>query len=88
MSGPVQALMWEVRAHEYRLDDLLSWVREHAVTALDAGGGRDLAVYRSEEERVVIIAHFEEDQDPVILPEPPEHLVARPAHQWPFHRVL
>lgn len=78
--------MWEARAQDGRLDDLLSWVREHAVSALDAGGGKELGVYRSAEERVVIIAHF--DEDPVTLPEPPADLVARPAHQWPFVRVL
>jgi len=78
--------MWEVRARDGRLEDLLAWVREHAVNALDAAGCKDFAVYRSDQERVVIIAHF--DEDPVELAEPPEDLVARPVHQWPFVRVL
>lgn len=81
------ALMWEVRAAPGERWRLLDWAREHAVPVVRTAGCRDVRLYRSEQERVVLIAHFADDEPPV-LPEPPEHLAARPAHQWTFERVL
>ncbi|MEU6130233.1 hypothetical protein ABZ805_13770 [Saccharopolyspora sp. NPDC047091] len=78
MSG--RALMWEVRAAPGAQPELLGWVREHAVPRCGA-----VEVYRSAEDRVVLIAHH--DEDPPRLPSPPPHLVARPPHQWTFDRV-
>jgi hypothetical protein len=40
----------------------------------------------SADERAVVIAYF--DGEPVDLPEPPDELVRRPVHQWPFQLVL
>ncbi|MCX2730276.1 hypothetical protein OOZ19_08495 [Saccharopolyspora sp. NFXS83] len=81
------ALMWEVRAAPGEQHRLLDWSRAHAVPAVRAAGCRDVALYGSEQERVVLIAHFA-GAGPPDLPEPPAHLAARPAHQWTFDRVL
>ncbi|WP_243795410.1 hypothetical protein [Saccharopolyspora gloriosae] len=81
------ALMWEVRAAPGEQRSLLDWARQHAVPAVRAAGCRDVGLYRSEQDRVVLIAHFAGEVLPV-LPEPPAHLEARPAHQWAFDRVL
>ncbi len=80
------AVMWEVRAAEGQQERLLSWVEAGVVPRLSHEVGcRNVDVYRSDEQRVVVIAHF--DGAPAELPEPPEELVARPVHQWPFERV-
>ncbi|MBB5069503.1 hypothetical protein [Saccharopolyspora gloriosae] len=81
------ALMWEVRVVPGEQHRLLDWAREHAVPAVRAAGCRDVRLYRSEQQRVVLIAHFAAAEAPV-LPEPPPHLAARPPHQWTFDRVL
>jgi len=80
------ALMWEVRAAEGRLDDLLAWIEGNVVAFLGHQQGcRAVDVYRSDADRAVVIAHF--DAEPADLPEPPEELLARPVHQWPFELV-
>lgn len=80
------ALMWEVRAAEGRLGEVLAWIEGNAVPFLGHQRGcRAVDVYRSDQDRAVVIAHF--DGQPVDLPEPPEELVARPVHQWPFEHV-
>ncbi|TNC24659.1 hypothetical protein FG385_17340 [Amycolatopsis alkalitolerans] len=63
--------MWEVRATPGRRDELLRWVE----SAVD----RDADIYLGGEERIVVIVRGAER-----LPEPPEDLLARPVHQWPF----
>jgi len=81
-------LMWEVRAAAGRLAELVEWIDGHIVSALrDRPGCRGVEVYQaSADERAVVIAHF--DGEPVDLPEPPDELVRRPVHQWPFQLVL
>lgn len=80
------ALMWEVRAAEGRLAEVISWIEGNVVPFLGHQHGcRSVDVYRSAEDRAVVIAHF--DGEPVALPEPPNELVARPVHQWPFEHV-
>jgi hypothetical protein len=63
--------MWESKASDGRLDDLLAWVVEVV--------GPEAEVYASSD-RVVVLSS-------VAPPEPPAHLVARPPHSWPFTRV-
>ncbi len=63
--------MWEVRAVPGRREELLRWV-EAAVT-------READIYLGGEDRIVVIARGAER-----LPDPPEELLARPVHQWPF----
>jgi hypothetical protein len=71
--------MWEVRAADGKLDDLLDWVRARIPA--------HAALYRSAhgEPRVVVIdpAGFVAD----LLGDPPPELVARAAMSWNFERV-
>jgi hypothetical protein len=85
--------MWEVRAADGRVEDLLSWVA-------DAVAGRSAQVYRSvdqDAERVVVMlgpgAEAAADHgrgravDPPDLPDPPADLAARRPGRWMFDRV-
>lgn len=63
--------MWEVRAVPGRRDDLLRWV--------EATVQREADIYLGGQDRIVVIA-----RGVAKLPDPPEELVARPVHQWPF----
>jgi hypothetical protein len=78
-------LMWEARARTGKQDDLLRWVEETALPALD---GCHTDVYLGGQDRVVVIARS--PVGPPRLPDPPDDLLERPAHQWPFrhHRTL
>ncbi len=73
---PGVTLMWEVRAADGRLDELVAWVVAHA--------GASASIYRSDdgEPRVVVI-----DPTGAGLPDPPPSLVVRPPHVWPFTPV-
>jgi hypothetical protein len=71
--------MWEVRAADDQLDELISWVLRRVAA--------DVQVYRSAagEQRLVVI-------DPsgrarTTLAGAPAHLVARPPHAWDFDPV-
>jgi len=71
----VTTLMWEVRAAEGRLAELVEWVLANA--------GPDAVVYRSgDDERVVLIGPPEAGPG-----EPPAELVRRAPHAWTFDRV-
>lgn len=69
-------LMWEVRAAEGRIDELVEHVRAAADPAAQ--------VYRSAdgEPRVVVI-----DPTGRGVGEVPDELIARPAYEWHFHPV-
>lgn len=69
-----RTLMWEAKAAQGRAGDLLAWTLEHAHP--------DAQVYRSAEDRVVVI-----DPTGTDLPDPPADLLARPAHAWRFTPV-
>ncbi|MGP4018981.1 hypothetical protein [Saccharopolyspora sp. 5N708] len=85
MSGH-DTLMWEVRAAAGKLPDVLSWIERTALPYLRQQPGFQRAdVYRSTEDRAVVIARF--DETPVPLPDPPEDLLRRPVHQWPFQHL-
>jgi hypothetical protein len=64
--------MWEVRAAEGRLADLIAYL----LTTVPAG----TQVYQSADERVVVIGET--------VPGPPADLVARAPHVWDFERVV
>jgi hypothetical protein len=66
--------MWEAKAVEGRLDDLVDYVSRHADPSAD--------VFRSADHRVVVI-----DPTGHGLPEVPGDLVARTPHVWAFERV-
>jgi hypothetical protein len=69
-------LMWEVRAADGRLDDLVAWA--------DANADPQAAIYRAgpPDPRVVVI-----DPSGRGLPDVPGDLVARAPHAWPFDEV-
>jgi hypothetical protein len=75
--------MWEARAAEGRGIELLRWALDEGVRAI-AGPDIRTEVFISGD-RVVVIAVG--PQPPRSLPDPPEELVARPPHAWPFTRV-
>jgi hypothetical protein len=63
--------MWEVRAATGKLERLVTWT----LAAAPAGA----AVYRSAEDRVVVIDPGGGDPG-----DPPGELVSRPPHAWDF----
>lgn len=67
-------LMWEVRAADGRLDELVEFVRAQADPAAQ--------IYRSADARVVVI-----DPTGRGVPGVPAHLLARPPHVWHFEPV-
>lgn len=77
MAQMSSTLMWEARAADGRLDELVAYVDAHA----DPGA----TVYRSvePEPRVVLIDPSGQGIDGV-----PDELVARPPHAWPFETVV
>jgi hypothetical protein len=66
--------MWEVRAADGRLDELVAHVLAHADPAAE--------VYRSADGRVVVI-----DPSGRGVTDVPAGLVARPPHVWGFQQV-
>ena len=72
-------VMWEIRAAEGRLDELLDW----ALGRLDPAA----RVYRSNggEARMVVIDGT--GQASRQLADPPAELIARPGHSWEFSPV-
>ena len=65
--------MWEARAADGRVDELVAYACEHAAHAAQ--------VYRAPG-RVVVI-----DPSGRGLPDVPDELLARPAHRWLFEPV-
>ncbi len=85
-SGAVIVRMWEVRAYPEGLADLLSWVCEIAVPAVEVQPLHvSSEVFSSTDHRVVVISRWRSAaQD---LPEPPRHLITRSPHSWDFTPV-
>jgi hypothetical protein len=69
--------MWEARAADGRLDELVAYVSAHADPAAE--------IFRSDvaEPRVVVIDPTERG-----LSDVPAELVARPPHEWRFDAVV
>jgi hypothetical protein len=72
----MSVLMWEVRAADGRLDDLVAYVCAHA--------DPDAQIYRADggDPRVVLI-----DPSGEGVPAVPPELIARPPHEWHFEQV-
>ena len=86
MSADVIARMWEVRAHPQRFADLLAWVCETAVPAIEVEPAHLASeVFSSTDHRVVVISKWR--GDPVSLPDPPARMLARTPHVWDFTQV-
>jgi hypothetical protein len=78
--------MWEVRASPERFDDLLAWVCDTAVPAVESDP-RHVAseVFAATDHRVVVISRWH--GEPRSLADPPGYLVARAPHSWDFTPV-
>ncbi len=80
------ARMWEVRALGSGFAELLGWVCERALPALEVNPLHVASeVFTSTDHRIVVISRWR--SGPVDLPEPPGHLVARAPHSWDFTPV-
>jgi hypothetical protein len=78
--------MWEVRAHPEGFAELLSWVCDAALPAVEALPLHvSSEVFSSADRRIVVISRWRSDPQP--LPEPPGHLVDRAPHAWDFAPV-
>jgi hypothetical protein len=78
--------MWEARAHPERFTELLTWVCDVAVPALEADPSHvSTEVFSATDHRIVVISKWR--GAPVPLPEPAGYLVARRPHAWDFTPV-
>jgi hypothetical protein len=79
--------MWEVRAHPEGLADLLSWICEAALPAIEVNPlhiGSE--IFTSTDNRVVVISKWR-GSTPESLVDPPSHLVGRRPQSWDFTQV-
>jgi hypothetical protein len=78
--------MWEVRSHPKTFDELLSWVCDIALPAVEELPQHvSSEVFSSTDNRIVVLSRWR--SEPPDLPEPPSRLVARSPHVWDFTRV-
>jgi hypothetical protein len=78
--------MWEVPAHPEGLTDLLSWVCEVALPAVEMNPLHvSSEVYSSTDSRVVVISKWRSNPEEFI--DPPGYLVVRKPHVWDFTPV-
>ena len=86
MSASMIVRMWEVRAHPQHFAELLTWVCDTAVPAIEVEPlhiGSE--VFSSTDNRVVVISKWRSEPHP--LADPPPALVARSPHVWDFTQV-
>jgi hypothetical protein len=79
----MDTLMWEAKAAEGRGAELLRWVLDQSVGAAPDPRVRTEVFVSGD--RVVVIMVGEDA--PRRLPDPPEALIERAPHAWPFTRV-
>jgi hypothetical protein len=78
--------MWEVRAEPRRFAQLIEWVCDRALPAIEVSPlHMGSEVFSSTDHRVVVISKWR--GSPEDLPTPPATLVARPPHSWDFTQV-
>jgi hypothetical protein len=78
--------MWEVIAQPEAQGDVLSFVCEVAVPALEVRPLHvDSQVLTSTDGRVVVVSRWR--GDPVDPESPPRYKIAHPARSWDFHEV-
>ena len=79
--------MWEVRAHPEGFGDLLGWVCDVALPAVEVHPMHiGSEVLSSTDHRLVVISKWRGSQ-PVPLADPPGHLVSRRPQWWDFAPV-
>jgi hypothetical protein len=85
-SGDVIVRMWEVRALGSGFDELLTWVCDRALPAIEVNPLHvSSEVFSSTDNRVVVISKWRSSPQP--LADPPKHLVSRSPHSWDFSPV-
>ena len=78
--------MWEVKAHPEALTDVLSWVCDRAIPAVETNPLHVASeVFSSTDGRIVVISKWRSDAES--LQNPPRHLIDGPAHSWDFTPV-
>jgi hypothetical protein len=78
--------MWEVRAEQRTFTELLTWVVDVAVPAIEVHPLHvSSEVYSSPDFRLVVITKWR--SSPESFREPPPHLITRPPHSWDFTPV-
>jgi len=78
--------MWEAKAYPEALADLLAWVCDRALPAVEVHPlHMSSEVFSSTDNRVVVLSKWR--SAPVPLEPPPSHLVTRSPHEWDFSPV-
>jgi hypothetical protein len=78
--------MWEVRAEQRTFTELLSWVVDVALPAIEVSPVHvSSEVYSSPDFRLVVITKWR--SHPESFTQPPAHLITRPPHTWDFSPV-
>ncbi|MPZ29160.1 MAG: hypothetical protein GEV12_22895 [Micromonosporaceae bacterium] len=77
--------MWEVRARPGRVPELVGWVCETALPAVEPDPRHVGTEVFASTDRVVAISRWR--GEPVPLPDPPAELVDRSPHSWDFTSV-
>lgn len=77
--------MWEVRGHPARIPELVTWVCDTALPAVEVDPSHAGSEVFSSSDRVVVISRWR--GEPLSLPAPPAELVARRPHAWDFTPV-
>ncbi len=78
--------MWEVQAQQRTFTDLLSWVCDVAVPAIEVSPLHiSTEVYSSPDYRLVVISKWRSHPEP--FREPPADLITRSPHSWDFSPV-
>ncbi len=78
--------MWEVRAQQRNFTELLAWVCDVAVPAIEVNPLHvSSEVYSSPDYRLVVISKWR--SHPQAFKEPPHHLITRPPQSWDFSPV-
>jgi hypothetical protein len=85
MFASVIVRMWEVRGYPARLSDLVGWVCDTALPAIEHDPRHAGSEVFSATDRVVVISRWR--GEPLRLPDPPADLVARTPHAWDFTPV-
>ena len=78
--------MWEVQAQQRNFTELLAWVCDVAIPAIELSPMHvSSEVFSSPDFRLVVISRWR--SHPEAFAEPPAHLVTRQPHSWDFSPV-
>ena len=78
--------MWEVRAEQRTFTELLTWVCDVAIPAIEVNPLHlSSEVYSSPDFRLVVISKWR--SSPEAFRDPPARLITRPAYSWDFSPV-